>query len=200
MIAPSERLDYGLDCRVQSRALIPPGEDRHWPTLQLKVGYAPLTDAARHGRLSRGQATTVVAVEISYNEVITGTEWIELGDGVTVEASTLVDLVAEKYRAMLQQPIRQRVRRQDAYDLYCLLESRGPELRANVAAVRQALLAKCAGRGVTAAAESMRDPEVKRRSGEEYPQLANEIQRKLPAFETVWRAVREYYEGMGWAA
>lgn len=198
LASASQFLDYGLDCRVQSRALIPLGEERSWPTLQLKVGYAPLNDARRHGRLSRGQAADTVAVEISYNEVITGSEWLELGDGVTVEASTLVDLVAEKFRAMLQQPIRNRVRRQDAYDLYCLLASHGADLDGVRAQVREALLAKCEGRGVTAQRESLRDPEVERRSKAEYPQLAAEIERPLPAFDEVYGKVRGYYEGIGW--
>lgn len=196
----AERLDYGLDCRVQSRALIPPGEDKSWPTLQIKVGYAPLTDSGRHGRLGRGQATTVVAVEISYNEVITGSEWIELGDGVTVEVSTLVDLVAEKFRAMLQQPVRNRVRRQDAYDLYCLLESHGAELEAQAGAVRSALIAKAEGRGVRVHRDALRDAEVERRSREEYPQLANEIRRELPAFDEVYGQVRGYYESWPWGS
>ncbi|MCU0973860.1 MAG: nucleotidyl transferase AbiEii/AbiGii toxin family protein [Burkholderiales bacterium] len=198
LAAASQSLDYGLDCRVQSRALIPPGEDRSWPTLQLKVGYAPLTDGSRHGRFSRGQATDTVAVEISYNEVITDSEWLELGDGVTVEASTLVDLVAEKFRAMLQQPIRNRVRRQDAYDLYCLLEAHGNELERVRTAVRDALILKSEGRGIEVRPDSLRDPEIERRSRAEYPQLADEIRRALPEFEAVYGAVREYYEGMGW--
>lgn len=194
----ADRLDYGLDCRVQSRALMPSGEERSWPTLALKVGYAPISDERRLQRLARGQAVDVVAVEISYNEVITGSEWIELGDGVTIEASTLVDLVAEKFRAMLQQPIRNRVRRQDAYDLYCLLQSHGEALRAQAGSVRRALAAKCEGRGVEPRLESLRDPEVERRSRAEYPQLAREIGRELPPFEEVFGRVREYYEGMGW--
>jgi hypothetical protein len=164
--------------------------------LQLKVGYAPLNDGARHGRFMRGQAVDTVAVEISYNEVITGTEWIELGDGVSVEASTLVDLVAEKYRAMLQQPIRNRYRRQDAYDLYCLLESHGEELERVRAAVRDALIRKSEGRGVEVRPDSLRDPEVERRSGEEYPRLADEIRRALPEFDEVYERVRTYYERM----
>jgi hypothetical protein len=198
LASASQSLDYGLDCRVQSRALIPPGEDRSWPTLQLKVGYAPINDARRHGRLGRGQAAHVLAVEISYNEVITGTEWLELGDGVSVEASTLVDLVAEKYRAMLQQPVRKRVRRQDAYDIYGLLESHGAVLRSHATAVREALIAKCAGRGVTPHRDSLRDPEIERRSMAEYPQLAAEIARPLPEFDEVYGKVRAYYEGLGW--
>lgn len=198
--AAAESLNYGLDARVQSRALIPPGEDRTWPTLRLSVGYAPVGDARRHGRLARGQAAEVLAVEISYNEVITGSEWLALGDGVQVEASTLIDLVAEKFRAMLQQPIRDRVRRQDAYDLYCLLKSHGAELNRARAGVREALVRKAEGRGITVDREALRNPEVERRSKAEYPQLKDEIQRALPEFDEVYGTVREYYEGMGWVS
>jgi hypothetical protein len=138
----------------------------------------------------------VLAVEISYNEVITGSEWIAFGDGLEVEASTLVDLVAEKYRAMLQQPVRKRVRRQDAYDLYCLLESHGEELERVRAAVRDALIRKSEGRGIEVRPDSLRDPEVERRSRAEYPQLAAEIRRPLPEFDEVYERVRTYYERM----
>jgi hypothetical protein len=196
LAAASERLDYGLNCRVQSRELIPPGEERTWPTLRLSVGYAPINDERRHKRLARGQSADVLAVEISYNEVITGSEWIAFGDGLEVEASTLVDLVAEKYRAMLQQPVRKRVRRQDAYDLYCLLESHGEELERVRAAVRDALIRKSEGRGIEVRPDSLRDPEVERRSRAEYPQLAAEIRRPLPEFDEVYERVRTYYERM----
>jgi hypothetical protein len=200
LAAAAERLEYGLDCRVQSFAQQPPGEDKSWPTLQIKVGYAPMTDAARHGRLARGQATTTVAVEISYNEVITASEVIDLGDGLEIEASTLADLAAEKCRAMIQQPVRNRVRRQDAYDLYCLLETQGPRLEVLRDAVREALLRKSEGRGLVVDRESLRNPEVERRSKAEYPQLAAEITRPLPEFDAVYGAVRAYYEGMGWVS
>ncbi len=199
LAAASERLEYGLDCRVQSRELIPPGEERTWPTLRLSVGYAPLNDERRHKRLARGQSADVLAVEISYNEVITDSEWLSLGDGLEVEASTLVDLVAEKYRAMLQQPVRKRVRRQDAYDLHCLLESHGEELERVRKAVRDALIRKSEGRGIEVRPDSLRDPEVERRSRAEYPQLAAEIRRPLPEFEVVYERVRTYYDGM-WAS
>jgi hypothetical protein len=157
-----------------------------------------MTDARRHGRFARGQAADTVAVEISYNEVITGSEWLALGDGLEVEASTLVDLVAEKLRAMLQQPIRNRVRRQDAYDLYCLLEAHGPRLEDLRDAVQDALMRKSEGRGLTVDREALRNSDVERRSKLEYPQLAAEITRALPDFDEVYGTVRAYYEGMGW--
>jgi hypothetical protein len=194
----SDALEYGLDCRVQSFALVPRGEDRTWPTLRLSVGYAPRTVEQRHRHLVRGKASDVVAVEISYNEVITGSEWLDFGDGVEIEASTLVDLVAEKFRAMIQQPVRNRVRRQDAYDLYCLLESQGRRLEELSIQVREALVRKAEGRGIEVTRESLRNPEVERRSKAEYPQLQAEIQRALPAFDEVYGKVRAYYEELGW--
>lgn len=195
----SESLEYGLGCRVQSKELEPPGEDRTWPTLRLKVGYAPLADDRRHGRLARGQAADTVAVEISYNEVITASEVIDLGDGLEIEASTLADLVAEKFRAIIQQPVRNRYRRQDAYDLYCLLSEHGPRLADLRATVREALLRKSEGRGLVVDRESLRNKEVERRSKAEYPQLKDEIRRALPEFNEVYGVVRAYYEGLDWA-
>ena len=199
LASSSEQLEYGLDCRVQSKELEPPGEDRTWPTLRLKVAYAPFSDTARQRHLVRGKASDTVAVEISYNEVITASEVIDLGDGLEIEASTLADLVAEKFRAMIQQPVRKRYRRQDAYDLYCLLEAHGSRLEVLRDAVREALLRKSEGRGLVVDRESLRNPEVERRSKAEYPQLAAEIARALPEFDEVYGKVRAYYEGMGWA-
>ena len=194
----ANRLDYGMDCRVQSHELRPPGEDKTWPTLKMRVGYAKLTDKRQHAKLMGNGVAAPVDVDLSYNEVITGSETIDIGDGVEIEASTLADLVAEKFRAMIQQPVRKRYRRQDAYDLYCLLEAQGSRLAGLSDAVREALLRKSEGRGLVVDRESLCDPEVERRSKAEYPQLAAEITRKLPEFDDVYGKVRAYYEGMGW--
>lgn len=193
-----ERLEYGLDCRIQSYELRPPGEDKTWPTLKLRVGYARLTDQRQHAKLMGSGVSAPVDVDISYSEIITGAEVIDIGDGLEVQASTLADLVAEKYRAMIQQPLRKRYRRQDAYDLYCLLESRPAELSSLREVILEALQRKAEGRGVIVGRESLRDPEVERRSKEEYPQLANEILRPLPEFDEVYGSVRRFYESLPW--
>lgn len=193
-----DRLDVGLDCRVQSHELQPPGDERTWPTLRIRIGYAPSADAGRRARLARKQAADVLTVDVSYNEVITATEILSVYDGADVLASTLADLVAEKYRAMLQQPERNRVRRQDAYDLAHLLDAEGPALKQQSAAVLGALRAKCEARGLNPEKNSLRSPEIKRRSAQEYPQLAGEIERPLPPFEEVWSRVVGYYEELPW--
>jgi hypothetical protein len=99
---------------------------------------------------------------------------------------------------MIQQPVRNRVRRQDAYDLYCLLETHGPRLEVLRDAVREALLRKSEGRGLTVDRDALRNPDVERRSRAEYPQLKDEIRRALPEFAEVYGKVRAYFEGMGW--
>lgn len=195
-----DRLPYGLDCRIQTSKLEPPGPDKHFQTLRMTVGYAPLADARRHGRLAQLQSVDAVSVDISYNEVITAQELLEIGDGSDVLASTLVDLVAEKYRAMIQQPIRKRVRRQDAYDIYHLLQSRPEELEARRAEVLRALRRKAEARAVPVGRSSLADEQVRSASREEYDLLQSEVERKLPEFETLYAAVRGYYESLGWPA
>jgi len=191
-------LPYGLDCRVQQVKLEPPGSDKHFQTLRMTVGFAPLTDVRRHSRLSQLQAVDIVSVDISYNEVITASEMLKIGEGTDVLASTLADLVAEKYRAMIQQPIRKRIRRQDAYDIYHLLQSEADELEKTRATVLNALQRKAQARAVPVSSTSLADPEVKKASHEEYALLQAEVARPLPDFETLYDAVREYYEELGW--
>jgi predicted nucleotidyltransferase component of viral defense system len=193
-----QMLDYGLDCRIQGRELKPPGETRTWPTLQLRIGYAPISDPARHRRLLSGKSPTVLALDLSYNQVITAVELVSIPGGGEVKAYALPDLIAEKLRAMLQQPSRHRNRRQDVYDLYRLLAR--PEVRdgAFEAAVLQALKAKSSGRNLAVNRESIADPEVRRRSQRDYAYLQAEIASELPEFERAYAAVRDYYEHLPW--
>ena len=199
LTAQVEALDYGLDCRVQGHELKPTGAERTWPTLKVSVGYAPKADNSRHRRLQRGGATTTVSVDISYNEVITAVEVVEVPGAGPVQGSTLADLVAEKLRAMLQQPGRRRSRRQDVYDLYRLLER--PELTdpAIRSLVLAALQAKSQGRGVPVEPDGLRNPEVRRRSLEYYALLADEITTDLPEFDEAYRAVQAFYEDLPWS-
>lgn len=194
-----QMLNYGLDCRIQSHELKPPGENRTWPTLQLRIGYAPMADPARHRRLLNGKSPAVLALDLSYNEVITAVELVSIPGGAKVQAYALPDLIAEKLRAMLQQPSRHRNRRQDVYDLYRLLAR--PEVQEGTfqAAVLQALKAKSTARNLVVNRESIADPEVRRRSERDYAHLRAEIASELPEFEQAYAAVRDYYEHLPWA-
>ena len=193
-----QMLDYGLDCRIQGHALKPPGENRTWPTLQLRIGYAPQSDPARHRRLMSEKSPTVLALDLSYNEVITAVELVSIPGGAQVQTYALPDLIAEKLRAMLQQPSRHRNRRQDVYDLYRLLPR--PEVREGAfqAQVLQALRAKSAARNLPVDRQSIADPDVRRRSERDYAQLRAEIASELPDFEQAYAAVQAYYEHLPW--
>ena len=193
-----QMLDYGLDCRIQSHGLKPPGENRTWPTLQLRIGYAPQSDPARHRRLLSGKSPTVLALDLSYNEVITAVELVSIPGGAQVQTYALPDLIAEKLRAMLQQPSRHRNRRQDVYDLYRVLSR--PEVRDGSfrAAVLNALQAKSAARNLEVNRQSIADPEVRRRSEKDYAHLREEIASELPEFEQAYAVVQNYYERLPW--
>jgi predicted nucleotidyltransferase component of viral defense system len=193
-----EALDHGLDCRVQGFELQPTRGNQTWPTLKIRVGYAPKADLPRHRRLINRQATTVVSLDISYNEVITAVYVVAIPGGGNVQVSTLADVVAEKYRAMLQQPIRNRERRQDVYDLYRLLPRKEMKAAAFRAEVLAALVAKSEGKGLNLTRDSIADPEVRSRSKKEYALLKAEIASDLPAFDETYSAVQAYYEQLPW--
>lgn len=191
-------LPYGLDCRIQAHELRPASPASSWPTLTIRVGYAPQLDRRRQRRLLNRQAIDVVSVDLSYNEVITAAEIVDIAGGSTVQVSDLSDLLAEKFRAMLQQTVRRRTRRQDTYDIYRLLGQ--PQVRTDSvrATVLSALREKSASRNLLVDRESLRDVDIQTRSRAEYHLLAGEISSELPDFEHAYTAVRDYYESLPW--
>ena len=195
-----QRLPYGLQCRIQHHELRPPSSASSWPTLKLKVGYAPQTDARRLRRLRDGHAAHTVSVDFSYNEVITGTELQQIGTDTTIRVASLSDLLAEKYRALLQQPIRDRYRRQDPFDLHLLLKLPEAHLPSTRKRVHEALVAKCAARGVPLHPGALDGPEIRRRAARDYPTLGQDTKQPLPEFEGVWSGLRQYFDELPWPA
>ncbi|MHB8910882.1 MAG: nucleotidyl transferase AbiEii/AbiGii toxin family protein [Syntrophales bacterium] len=116
-----DSLPYGLDCRIQSYRVKPPGENRNFQSLKIAMGYA-YKGTPGHSRLIRGESPTVVEIDYSFNEINQQIDTIELTEGGSIQAYSLPDLVGEKYRAMIQQKTRNRTRRQDAFDIYWLLK------------------------------------------------------------------------------
>lgn len=193
-----EKLDYQLDCRIQSYELRPPDMDKSFQTLKLNVGYAPKHVAKRHRRLLDLRCSTVAQIDLSFNEMIVGVEACRVDGVASIYVYGLADIVAEKLRAILQQPIRNRFRRQDAYDLYQLtkkVDLSGSEIRKEIL---WSLLEKSSARKLEVNSLSMRNEEVRRRSSEEYAGIQAEISGELPAFETVFEAVQGLYEGLPW--
>lgn len=86
---------------------------------------------------------------------------MELTDNATLLAYSLNDLIAEKYRAILEQVERNRERRQDVFDLGILI--RKPGLKP--AEIVNSLISKCEFREISPKFDSISNPEIKERSG-----------------------------------
>jgi len=195
----STQLNYDLDCRLQSHHVQPANRpDASFPTLKLTIGYAPKQEPRRHKRLRVLKAVDVVEVDYSFNEETLEVENIRLTDGGELHAYSFADVVAEKYRAILQQEVRNRSRRQDAYDLYALFGQFSDISDDEKAKVLASLRRKPASRDLHVAASSMASEAIIERSRREYEILQSEIQGELPPFDSVYPAVQEFYESLPW--
>src|SRR3990172_2887859 len=192
-----ENLPYGLDCRIQSYRVKPPGDNRNFQSLKIAMGYA-YKGAPAHRRLMKKESPKVIEIDYSFNEVNQQIDTIQLVDGGTIQAYSLPDLVGEKYRAIIQQKSRNRVRRQDAFDIYWLLKCGYLEDRTLKILIYRSLLIKAQSRQLAINKDSLADEEIVERSKAEYATLADEIDGELPPFEEVYTAVRNYYESLPW--
>jgi hypothetical protein len=199
LIGAVERLGYGLDCRIQRCKQSPPRADATFPTIQVTLGYAYKDDRNAHKRLLAGRVPTTIRLDYSLNEPVGETDLFELEAGSVIRTYSLVELVAEKLRALLQQEVRNRVRRQDIYDLHYLLSDHplrdDPPTRASVL---ERLVAKARARDLEVGPDAMGNPEIIRRSRAEYKTLASEIEGDLPDFDAVYRFVEAFYRSLPW--
>ena len=198
LIQAIESLEYDIDCRIQSSELRPADPKKSWPTLIIKIGYAPVSDQRRRARLLSGLSPTIVRVECSFNEVINNIETLEISPGRELNAYTLSDMIAEKLRALIQQPIRNRYRRQDVYDIYMLLKVHGDPDDAQKAGILESLIEKSRSRNIEVTKESLSDPDIADRARKEYIQLDAEIVGELPAFDDAFAAVCNLYNQLPW--
>lgn len=152
----------------------------------------------KHSHLLAKNCPDVVDVDYSFNEQTESIDQLRFSDGTVIYAYSFVDLVAEKMRALLQQEVRNRVRRQDAYDLFRVLTGNPVTDEALKGLILDALKSKAASRGLTVQRESMANKEIIERSKKEYPQLADEILEDLPPFDEVYGFVRSFYESLPW--
>ncbi len=193
-----EKLDYGLNCKIQSHRLKPPSPDATFPTLKLKIGYAYKHDQRSHRRLLAGNSSQVVELDYSFNEITDDIDIITLNEGGNISAYGLTDLIAEKYRALLQQKSRNRYRRQDIYDLFFLLKNDTVKSTINKNQLLDTFIKKSVSRGLVVSKDSLSSEEIKRRSKKEYNLLQSEIEEDLPEFEKTYSFVKEFYEILPW--
>lgn len=196
--AIAAKLGYaGLALQVHSVEVEPRryGFDAEFPALKLKIAHA-MTGTPAHAAMLARRAADIVEVDISFNEPLTSLQVLEMTGGDELCAYSLTDLMAEKYRAMLQQVIRNRSRRQDVYDLDRLIQDYSSDAEGR-ASVFSAFIEKCAARHITPVRTSLDDPEVRRRSGADWNSLSLEVG-ALPEFEACFDRVRAFYLSLPW--
>jgi predicted nucleotidyltransferase component of viral defense system len=198
LIRATETLDYGLDCRVQSCKFKPPSAYASFPTLKIKIGYAYKHDKRSHKKLLKRNSSKVLEIDYSFNEESYNVENISLKNGGTLLAYGFADLIAEKYRAILQQVVRNRNRRQDVYDLYYLFNQYNPQEIPDRRQILDSLVKKAAARDISVDRYSMRDPEIISCSRYEYDNLKAEIVGALPEFEKAYHCIQSFYENLPW--
>ena len=191
-----ETLDYDLDCKVQSCKVQPANQpDASFPSINLTIGHA-YKGSPSHKRLLQGNASKVISIDYSLNEIILEVESIKVGICQSISAYALPDLVAEKFRSLLQQTKRNRYRRQDVYDLALLSDLPiNPQVNARIL---ESLRAKSRAREIEPTVDSLADPEVKRRASRDYATLRDEVEGELPNFETAYARVLNFYASLPW--
>lgn len=198
LVSAENRLPYATACRLQSYKVQPKGENKTHHSLALKIGFANRSNAAAMARLEAGASAQVVEIDYSFNEAVFDVEVLELDGGATIHSYTLANVLAEKMRSLLQQPIRKRNRQQDVYDIWLLLES-GPALAAeDLAKVHEMLVASCASKGIVSDVESMEVDAVVTMARAGYQDLAADVEGELPSFEDAMNRVVSLYRSLPW--
>lgn len=189
-----------LICRVQNVKHRPRRESfaaADGPALEVTIGYAR-RGSPEEKRLKKGKAPKVLRADISFREPVGSIQVVRLGkDGPRIRAYSLLDLIAEKLRALLQQEIRNRYRRQDIYDIDLLLK-RFPLDHDEQVRLLALFFEKCRARGIEPQPDSLERPEVIRRAASEWDTLRLELG-ELPVFESCYLAVNTFFRGLPWS-
>ncbi len=190
-----------LVCRVQGVKRRPRPdnfEGADFPALEVKVGSAK-RGSPQEALLAQGKAARTLLVEVSFRDQVYTFQELHLTDAdVAVQAFTLTELIAEKLRALLQQPIRKRNRRQDVYDIAHLITQNEIDVDAR-AEILSTLIVKCRSRGIEPSQASLDDPEVRDRAAKEWDTLRLEVADLRP-FEEQFALVSEFYRALGWSS
>jgi len=190
----------GLVCRIQTTKKRPRPqnfEEAIGPALMVTVAHA-LRGTSEEKRLIEGQAARILQVDLSFKEpIFNATEARLENTEVTIRTYALEEIVAEKFRALLQQPDRNRSRRQDVFDLAFLAETAiiDDETKKRIL---ESLIEKSAARGIAAREDSMDNPEIAERAEKEWASLQTELGVDLPSFQEAFGKTKSLYKSLPW--
>jgi len=199
---PSVCADLGyptMMCAVQSFKYFPKGErfpKNQGPAIKMKIGYA-LRGSAQQRHFDERRSPTTLEVDVSFKEPIGAIQLLNFKEtDKSVKAYSLVSLMAEKFRALLQQEIRNRYRRQDVYDLYSLI-IRFPLDEDEKGRLLEILKEKCVARGIIADRNSLEQEPIVERAKADWSTMELEIG-EIPDFDVCFREVNALYKSLAW--
>ncbi len=194
----NQQLPYDTMCRCQKHEIKPAMSNASFPSLAINIGYARRSKANDLKRLMNRQASSLVQIDYSYNEAVYDVDILSLEDGEILKAYSYFNLIAEKLRSLLQQPIRNRTRRQDVYDVHLLLQQRGTLTAPEQEKILRLLINSCAERNIDANKTSLKAPEVRSMARQGYANLVAEVSGELPDFELAFDVLQRFYEELPW--
>jgi len=171
-------------------------ETAKFPALKMKIAFAK-RGTKQEEALAAGKAPGVIDLDISFNEILRQIQILELTGGEELQAYSLIDLMAEKYRAMLQQKERNRNRRQDVYDLDRLIAKHSFD-SVFKEQLLEVFVEKCRSRHIEPGRDSLQDSEIKNRSSAEWESMELEIG-DLPDFDECYERVLAFYLSLPWS-
>ncbi len=125
-------------------------------------------------------------------------EKLKLGNDDSIRAYALTDLIAEKLRSLLQQPLRNRNRRQDVFDLHLLLTLYPNLDKSEKQQIHESVVQKSESRDMIININSFDNPEIKERAQADYQSLADEVEGELPDFNNIFELVLKFYKSLTW--
>lgn len=198
LVTAEGRLPYDTLCRLQSHKVQPRGENKSHHNLALKIGFASRSNAGQMARLEAGASAQVVEIDYSFNEAVVDVEVLELDGGATIHSYTLSNVLAEKMRSLLQQPLRRRNRRQDVYDIWLLLESCPTLVAEELGRIHEILVASCHSKGIIPDINAMESKEVFSMARTGYQELEADVDGELPPFDEAMGRVVALYRSLPW--
>lgn len=200
LLIASSNLPYQIECRIQSLKIQPKAAaDAKFPSFYLKIGYADKNNTRQMKRLLDKSSTNTIKIDYSFNELTNKLDKIEL-DNDSVLAYSYIDLIAEKIRSIIQQPYRNRNRRQDIYDLQYLFNNTGEITSEEKLQILSALLKKSEERleaGVVNR-ETLNRQDIYEYSEKNYHLLKDEIEDDLMPFSEAYSLINEFYKSLPW--
>jgi predicted nucleotidyltransferase component of viral defense system len=180
--------------RTQRFKLNPPGKQHTFGTFQARIGFALQDQPHLIAMIRNNQPISpVIYLDISLNEVICAEQSIDISGTHLLRTCTIEDILAEKLRALLQQPIRKRTRAQDLLDIVvCVREA--PTHTIDSERVGQFLLRKAAARSVPVSATAFRDADLIARTRQDYDGLQATARRHFIPFDDALDALFRFVD------